>query len=97
MHNFARKHASYGRNGFFLSLFLSRLDTREERLKLFLDWISDRAQVLRFSEERVPSSVINILTVVRGKVGAFVSRYDRDEALKNSCKELAPPPENIIR
>lgn len=96
MHNFkARKHASYGRNGFFLSL--SRLDTREERLKLFLDWISDHAQVLRFSEKRVPSSVINILTVVRGKVGAFVSRYDRDEALKNSCKELAPPPENIIR
>lgn len=36
-------------------------------IETFLDWISDRAEV-HFSEERVPSSVINILTVVRGKV-----------------------------
>lgn len=63
VHNFARKH---GQTFFSLPLSLSHLDTREERLKTFLDWISDRAEV-RFSEERVPSSVINILTVVRGK------------------------------
>lgn len=66
VHNFARKHASYGQIFFSLSLSFSPRYPRGT-IETFLDWISDRAEV-RFSEERVPSSVINILTIVRGKV-----------------------------